>query len=236
MKSKLTILLLFISSITFAQYGYSFYETGFGVGVGYNLTSVVGKEIHPVELSLAYRIYDQHLLRLYAPIFNQNNSFSSDGTNEGMMKTSLDTKKHLFGIGFDYDYALQTYSYLDFVVGARVEYAVYKDMSDLSNSYMGADANKGADPNDWDDIFKERKTRNFVVSPSAGFRLRFNRVYIDAKLLLSMLSMRGDEYNVIKTRRNSATGVEINLEESTETLSNKFKLKPAVVISTSFFF
>ena len=101
---------------------------------------------------------------------------------------------------------------------------------------MGADTNKGADPIDWDDIFKERNTKNFVVSPSAGFRLRFSRVYVDAKFLLSMLSMRGDEYNVIKTRRNSATGVEINLEESTETLSNKFKLKPAVVISTSFFF
>lgn len=236
MKSKLTILLLFISSITFAQYGYSFYETGFGVGVGYNLASVVGKDMHPVELSVAYRINDEHLLRLYAPIFNQNNSFNSEGTKQGLMKTSLETKRRLLGIGFDYDYALHTYSSLDFVVGARFEYALSKDMSDLSNSYMGADANKGADPIDWDDIFKERKTRNFVVSPSAGFRLRFNRVYIDAKLLLSMLSMRGDEYNVIKTRRNLATGVEINLEESTETLSNKFKLKPAVVISTSFFF
>lgn len=236
MKSKLIIVLLFISSISFAQYGYPYGETGFGIGVGYNLISVVGKDMHPVELSVAYRINDEHLLRLYAPIFNQNNSFNSEGTKQGLMKTSLETKRRLLGIGFDYDYALHTYSSLDFVVGARFEYALSKDMSDLSNSYMGADANKGADPIDWDDIFKERKTRNFVVSPSAGFRLRFNRVYIDAKLLLSMLSMRGDEYNVIKTRRNLATGVEINLEESTETLSNKFKLKPAVVISTSFFF
>ncbi len=236
MKSKLSILFLLISTLTLAQYGYPYGETGFGIGVGYNLVSVVGKEIDPVELSLAYRINDEHLLRLYTPIFNQNNSFNSEGTKQGMMKTSLDTKKSLLGIGFDYDYALHTYSSLDFVVGARFEYALSKDMSDLSNSYMGADANNGTDPIDTDDIFKERKTSNFVVSPNAGFRLRFNRVYIDAKLLLSMLSMRGDVYNMIKTRRNSATGVEINLEESTETLSNKFKLKPSVVISTSFFF
>src|SRR5690554_4566768 len=133
MKSKLSILFLLISTLTLAQYGYPYGETGFGIGVGYNLVSVVGKEIDPVELSLAYRINDEHLLRLYTPIFNQNNSFNSEGTKQGMMKTSLDTKKSLLGIGFDYDYALHTYSSLDFVVGARFEYALSKDMSDLSN-------------------------------------------------------------------------------------------------------
>ena len=89
MKSKLTLLLLCFASITFAQYGYPYGETGFGVGVGYNLISVVGKEMHPVEISLGYRINDEHLLRLYAPIFQQTNTFKSDGSNEGVIKTSL---------------------------------------------------------------------------------------------------------------------------------------------------
>ena len=55
MKSKLlTLLFLFISSLSFAQYSdYGRYanpygESGFGIGVGYNLNSVVGKEIRPV--------------------------------------------------------------------------------------------------------------------------------------------------------------------------------------------
>ena len=236
MKTKLTLLLLCFASISFAQYGYPYGETGFGIGVGYNFNSVVGKDMRPVEISLAYRINDEHLLRLYAPIFQQTNSFNSDEKVDGMIKTALDTKKRLFGIGFDYDYALHTFSSLDFVVGARVEYALCKDMSDLSNSYVWTDTKTGADHIDTDDVFKERKTKNFVVSPNAGFRLRFNRVYVDAKFLLSMLSLRGDVHNVIETRRSATTSSEIKKDDFTETLSNKFKLKPAVVMSMSFFF
>ena len=236
MKTKLTLLLLCFASISFAQYGYPYGETGFGIGVGYNFNSVVGKDMRPVEISLAYRINDEHLLRLYAPIFQQTNSFNSDEKVDGMIKTALDTKKRLFGIGFDYDYALHTFSSLDFVVGARVEYALCKDMSDLSNSYLWSETNSGADHTDTDDVFKEKKTRNFVVSPTAGFRLRLNRVYVDAKFLLSMLSLRGDVHNITETRRYAVSNEVKFKEDITESISNKFKLKPAVVISMSFFF
>ena len=243
MKSKLlTLLFLFISSVSFAQYSdYGRYpnpygESGFGIGVGYNLNSVVGKEIRPVEISLRYRIYNEHLLQLYVPLFNQTNSFKSDDVTGDMVNTSLETKKQLFGIGFDYDYALYNYKSLDFVIGARFEYALCKDRSDLSNKFVRADANTGTDRTDIEDSFREKRTKNFVVSPNAGFRLRLNKVYVDAKVLMSMLSMRGDLEKQTETQRNATSNDVTNTKYTTESISNKFKLKPAVLISMGVFF
>ena len=236
MKSKLTLVFICIASLTFAQYGGYYGESGFGMGVGYNLNSVVSKEIHPVEISLRYRLYGVHMLQLYVPIFNQTNSFKSDDVTGDMVNTSLETKKQLFGIGFDYDYALYNYSSLDFVVGARFEYAMSKDRSDLSNRYLRTGSNTATGYTDIEDSFREKKTRNFVVSPNAGFRLRFNKVHIDAKFLMSMLSMRGDLEKQTETQRNATSNDVRNIKYTVESISNNFKLKPAVVVSMSYFF
>ncbi len=243
MKSKLlTLLFLSIASLSFAQYSdYGKYpnpygESGFGIGVGYNLNAVVGKEMRPVELSLRYRIYNQHMLQLYVPLFQQTNSFKSDDATSDLINTSLETKKQLFGIGFDYDYALYSYSSLDFVVGARFEYALSKDRSNLSNKFVMTDANTGTDRTDIEDSFREKSTTNFVVTPNAGFRLRLNKVYVDAKFLLSMLSMRGDLEKQTETLRNAVSNDVTNTKYTIESISNKFKLKPAVLISMGVFF
>ena len=50
MKSRLTLLLLLIASIAFAQDSYYSNQTQVGVGIGGNLVSVVGEDIKPTEI------------------------------------------------------------------------------------------------------------------------------------------------------------------------------------------
>lgn len=237
MKSKLTLLLLFIVSFAHAQYDYYYDDPMFGVGVGYNFISIVGDDVRPVELSFRYRINRNNLLQLYVPFLRQDDSFKSKGHSEmKLVNTSLDTKKRLYGIGLDYDYALKSFSSLDFVIGLRAEYQLYKYRTNLTNKYMTGSSQSSNDFNATDLTYRNKETSNYVVSPNAGFRLRLNRFSIDAKFLLSMLSMRGDVDNRIESRKGVPSNETSTTDEWIDEISNKFKLKPAIMMSMSYFF
>ena len=67
MKQRLTLLLLLIASVAHAQYDYYYDGPMFGVGVGYNFTSLVDDDVRPFEISLRYRINNDNLLQLFVP-------------------------------------------------------------------------------------------------------------------------------------------------------------------------
>ena len=139
MKTKLTFLFLVLVSLANAQsddYYYTVDQPMFGIGVGYNFVSIVGNDVRPVEVSFRYRINNNNMLQLYVPFLHQNDDFTSQGHPDiELIDTSLDSKKRLYGVGLDYDYALQTFSALDFVVGLRAEYQLYKYTTLLTNIY-----------------------------------------------------------------------------------------------------
>ena len=237
MKTRLTLFFLLIVSITQAQYNYYYDDPAFGVGFGTNLTSIVGEDVHPTEISLRYRINSSNMLQLLVPILRQKNSFQSQGhTNFELIETSLDTEKQLYGIGLDYDYALQRFASFDFVIGLRAEYQRYKYTSNLTNSHLSGSSSSGNDYGAAELTFYDKKTRNYIISPNVGLRLKWKRVSIDTKFLLSMLSIRGYVDNRIEAREPSISSKVSITKEWTDHISNKFKLKPGVVISTSYFF
>lgn len=233
MKSRLTLLFLLITFITHAQYDYYYHEpTVVGGGVGTNLISIVGNDIAPAEISLRVRINRKHTVQLYMPYFKQTDSFSSKNIAEkGFIHSSLQTKKSLYGIGLDYDYALQTYSSLDFVVGLRAEFHLHKYRTELTNQHPVK--------NNYSNIeftHRNKEATNYIISPNAGLRLNFNQFAVDAKFLLSMLSSRGDVDNLIERKTGQQPNMTSTTTEWSDKLSNKFKLKPGVVMSVSYYF
>ena len=240
MKTKLTLLFICIVSLAHAQYDDYYYTVDqpmFGLGVGYNFVSMVGNDVRPVEVSFRYRINSNNMLQLYVPFLHQNDDFTSQGHPDiELVNTSLDSKKRLYGIGLDYDYVLQTFSALDFVIGLRAEYQLYKYTTNLTNNYMKATEGLTNTYNATDMTSMYKKTRNYIISPNVGMRLYFNKFAIDAKFLLSMISMRGDVDHSIETKKNLPSNIVSATEEWTDEISNKFKLKPAVIMSMSYFF
>ena len=237
MKTRLTLLFFFIVTIAQAQYDYSYNDPMFGVGVGYNFTSIVDDDVRPIELSFKCRIDDDHLLQLYVPFLKQDDSFKSIGHPEmELIATLLDTKKRLYGIGLEYDYVLQSFFLLDFVVGLRADCQLYKYRTDLTNTYPSGSAQSSNALNASDHTFRDIKNLNFVVSPNVGMRVNVNKFSIDAKFLLSMLSMRGDVDNLIEAKEPALSSAISTSREWTEDISNKFKLKMGIMVSMSYFF
>lgn len=240
MKTRLTLFFIFVVTLAHAQYDDYYYtvdEPMFGLGIGYNFVSMVGDDVRPVEPSFRYRINSNHMLQLYVPFLHQNDDFTSqDHPDIELINTSLDSKKRLYGVGLDYDYALQSFSALDFVIGLRAEYQVYKYTTNLTNNYMKTGVGSTGGFNATDLTSLRKKTRNYIISPNAGMRLYLNKFAIDAKFLLSMVSSQGDVDHRIEARQNLQSNIVSTTEEWTDEISNKFKLKPAVMMSMSYFF
>lgn len=237
MKQRLTLLLLLIASVAHAQYDYYYDGPMFGVGAGYNFASVVGDDVRPFEISLRYRINNDNLLQLFVPFLWQNDAYKSQNHPEmELIDISLDTKKRLYGIGVDYDYALQRYSSLDFVIGLRAEYQRYEYLSNLANNHRLGDTQLDDGLYPVDLRYRNKKTNNYIISPNIGMRFNLYRFSVDAKFLLSMLSMRGDVDHRIEAREPSVSSKVSITEEWTDEISNKFKLKPGIMVSMSYFF
>lgn len=240
MKTKLTLLFICIVSLAHSQYDDYYYTVDqpmFGLGVGYNFVSMVGNDVRPVEVSFRYRINSNNMLQLYVSFLHQNDDFTSQGHPDmELIDTSLDSKKRLYGVGLDYDYALQTFSALDFVIGLRAEYLLYKYTTHLTNNYMKATEGLTNSYTSTELTSMNKKTRNYIISPNVGMRLYMNKFTIDAKFLLSMISTRGDVDHRIEAKKNLPSNIVSTTEEWTDEISNKFKLKPAVMMSMSYFF
>lgn len=239
MKTKLTLLFICIVSLAHAQYDDYYYTVDqpmFGLGVGYNLVSMVGNDVRPVEVSFRYRINSNNMMQLYVPFLHQNDDFTSQVHPDiELVNTSLDSKKRLYGVGLDYDYALQTFWALDFVIGLRAEYQLYKYTTHLTNNYMKGTEGLTNSYTSTDLTSMNKKTRNYIISPNVGMRLYMNKFAIDGKFLLSMMSIRGDVDHRIEAKKNLPSNLLI-AEEWTDEISNKFKLKPAAMMSVSYFF
>jgi len=231
MKSRLTLLFLLIASITYAQDSYYSNQTQVGVGIGGNLVSVVGEDIKPTEISMRFRIHRHHTVQLFIPIYKQSESFKSNEISQvGLINTSVSTKKSLYGVGLDYDYALHTYSLLDFIVGLRAEFQLQKYRTDLTNKHPVTNNYINQEL-----THSEKKTSNYLISPNAGLRLNLGNLALDAKFLLTMLSKNGDTDGTIERRRGEQSNISSTTTEFSDKISNKFKLKPGVAFSVSFY-
>ncbi len=232
MKSRLTLLLLLIAFVAHSQYDYYYDGPMVGIGLGYNFTSIVGDDVRPIEVSFRYRVNNKSLLQLYVPLLMQDDSFDSKGHPDmELVNTSVNSKKRLYGIGLDYDYALQSFSSLDFVIGLRGEYQYYRYKTNLTNRHAS-----GTSMNVTELTYSNKRNNNYIVSPNAGFRLNLYRFAVDAKFLLSMLSIKGDVDNRVERRRGVKPNITTTTKEWSDEISNNFKLKPAIMVSMSYFF
>ena len=231
MKSRLTLLLLLIAFTTHAQDSYYHNQTQVGAGIGSNFVTIVGDNVKPTEISMRFRIHRHHTVQLIIPIFNQSDSFKSrDILQTPLVNTSLSTKKSLYGIGLDYDYALHTYMLLDFVVGLRADFQHYKYRTNLTNEHPITNNYINQEL-----THTEKRTSNYLISPNAGLRLNFGNFAVDGKFLLTMLSTNGNIDGNIEKRRGQQSNISSTTTEFSDKISNKFKLKPGVAVSVSFY-
>ncbi len=66
MKKKM-ILLLWLTTISLVAFSQDFRKLG--IGVGYGTSSIVGDSIHPMELSLRYRLDRKHTFPVFRTFF-----------------------------------------------------------------------------------------------------------------------------------------------------------------------
>lgn len=234
MKTRITLLLLLFTLIAHAQYDDYYYydnEPKFGLGFGYNLASVLDNDVKPLEFSFRFKIDHKNQLQVYIPLLRKSNSFSSKN-NQSMelIKTSLRTKKRVYGVGIDYDYAVRSYQSIDFLLGLRGEFNLYKHRTELTNTTPSSTNNY----KNREYTYRQTETTNYLISPTAGLRISLNKFAIDAKFLLTMLSKNGDEDNRIDVQRGISGNTQP--EEWTASVSNSFKLKPGVVMSMAYYF
>ena len=231
MKSRTTLLLLLIAFITHAQDSYYHNQTQVGAGIGSNLVTIVGDDVKPTEISMRFRIHRYHTLQLVIPIFKQSDSFRSrDNAQIPLVNTSLSTKKSLYGIALDYDYALHTYSLFDFIVGVRADFQHYKYRTNLANKHPIVNNYINQEL-----THTQKKTSNYLISPNAGLRLNLGNLSLDGKFLLTMLSTNGDIDTTVERRRGEQSNISSTTTEFSDKISNKFKVKPGVVLSVSFY-
>ena len=231
MKSRTILLLLLIAFTTHAQDSYYHNQTQVGAGIGSNFVTIVGDNVKPTEISMRFRIHRHHTVQLIIPIFKQSDSFNSrDILQTPLVNTSLSTKKSLYGIGLDYDYALHTYMLLDFVVGLRADFQHYRYRTNLANKHPIVNNYINQEL-----THTQKKTSNYLIAPNAGVRFNLGNFSIDGKFLLTMLSTNGDIDTTVERRRGTQSNISSTTNEYTDKISNKFKLKPGVVMSVSFY-
>lgn len=236
MRKTILILLLALPLIGFAQNDTPAKQHRFGVGVGYNFNSVMGDTVRPVELSLRYRIDDKHTFQLYAPFLTQNHSFRSEVSSYHLVQTVLDTKKRAFGIGIGYDYAIYSYSFVDFLVGARVEYLSFNYETDMSNNHIWTDPDSGHRYHSTDYTFYTQNGNWFAISPEIGTRAEWNRFFFEAKFLLSGVFLKKEFYKRLRTNVDMQSNIESDQVDWTYPATESFKIKPAVSLSVSYYF
>ena len=147
-----------------------------------------------------------------------------------LIKTSVRTKKRVYGVGLDYDYAVQSYQSVDFLLGLRGEFNLYKHRTELTNTTPSPTNNY----KNREYTYRQTESTNYLISPTAGLRISLNKFAVDAKFLLTMLSKNGDEDNRIDVQRGISGNTQP--EEWTASVSNSFKLKPGVVMSMAYYF
>lgn len=176
---KLTLLFfILLPYIGYAQTEQPVKQHMFGVGLGYNLNSVMGDSIRPMELSLRYRLNNKHTFEVYTPIFF-NKVHTKDGTNDVKKQT-------LLGVGIGYDYTFYTHSYLNFFAGISADYQWYQNRWDFHR--MNVQENK-----DW--VYYEwNKLNGINVKPNIGLRFSFTHLDFESKINLFISKTHHERY------------------------------------------
>ncbi len=241
MKKK-TVLLTLISlvflkgGVIYAQTEQPAKQHKFGVGLGYNFNSIMGDTIRPMELSLRYRINNKHTLQLYTPILRKNQTFRAQVPSFHSIGTVLKSKRNALGIGIGYDYVVYSYSSVDFLVGAKAEYLSFNHETDMSNNHIWTDPDSGHRYGAIDYTFYTRKGNWLSISPEIGIRAEWNRLFFDAKFLLSGVFLKKEFYKRLKTEKYIQNKTESDQVDWMYPATESFKIKSAVSLSVSYYF
>ncbi len=76
---------------------------------------------------------------------------------------------------------------------------------------------------------------DYYDNQTQGLRLNFGNFAVDGKFLLTMLSTNGNIDGNIEKRRGQQSNISSTTTEFSDKTSNKFKLKPGVAVSVSFY-
>lgn len=119
---------------------------------------------------------------------------------------------------------------LDFVVGLRADFQHYRYRTNLANKHPIVNNYINQEL-----THTQKKTSNYLIAPNAGVRFNLGNLSLDGKFLLTMLSTNGDIDTTVERRRGTQSNISSTTNEYTDKISNKFKLKPGVVMSVSFY-
>ena len=182
MKKKM-ILLLWLTSISLVAFSQDFRKLG--IGVGYGTSSIVGDSIHPLELSLRYRLDRKHTFQLYVPLYQNKTTY-----DYGYSKTVRD---RLVGVGIGYDYSFLTYSNLDFIAGINTDYSWFENRENYHAIYDEYE----------DGVFKGKiedrslmwkKHKGVNLLPNTGVRFTLNNLSAELKLNLRISHIARKRY------------------------------------------
>ncbi len=185
--TTLTLLFLLLLPCTgFAQANSSADFKKFGIGIGYSFRSFMNDSIRPVELSLRYRVNENHTFRIYAPI--RLNRYKQQATEYSYIDAPFKdgkSTKHLFGVGLMYDYAFHWKSDFYWIMGVGGDFQWMKSR----NFRNFAVTNVNEQLNRISEWKIDHNAYNFY--PLVGIRYAYDKFGIEAyyKLQFSMMKV-----------------------------------------------
>ena len=188
--NKKNILLTILLSTTVIMYSQDFRK--FGIGVGYSTSSIVGDSIHPLELSLRYRLDKKHTFQLYVPLYQNKTTY-----DYGYSKTVRD---RFIGVGIGYDYSFLTYSNLDFIAGINTDYSWFENRENYHENYDYYENEVLMGKQDYK-YYTWKRYKGFNISPNTGIRLSYHNLSTEVKLNLMISNMRRKRYAYSEFKR-----------------------------------
>lgn len=106
----------------------------------------------------------------------------------------------------------------------------------MSNNHVWNKPETGHPYDALDYTYYSKKGSWFGISPEIGIRAEWNRLFFDAKFLLSGVFQKKEFYKRLKTDIDMQSKIESTEVDWTYPATESFKIKKAVSLSVSYYF
>ena len=151
----------------------------FGVGIAYGFKDRVKGMVHPIELTVRYKLSDRHSLYMNVPFGWREWGWKSAVYPFTTPRSREDCthKMRLYGLGFGYDYSILTYQDVTLFTGGGLEYQRlnyrYKEEDEVYDIFVPPG------PIRLFNSFGSAKFNDFAIYPKVGLRYTYRFVGIE---------------------------------------------------------
>lgn len=161
-------------------------ENKWGIGIGYKTNTAVADSIHPIELSLQYRIQNRHTVYLNIPFRIKHYNYTENPDMEERYQRKDNKCEDIIGVGIGYNYGIPIKFDFSAFGGIGLEYLFYSKKKGANLLY------EMDDPEHTGVYLKAHQKKNaYSVIPHIGARYFYKHIQAEIKYSLYMSFISG---------------------------------------------